>query len=61
MAGKTALILCSKLSNKEVVSVYTKEFLESLKHAETVLQYDSFDQEDAYRLGTKLREVGMKD
>ena len=40
--------------------MYTKEFLESLKHAEAVLQYDSFDQEDAYRLGTKLREAGMK-
>ena len=40
--------------------MYTKEFLESLKQSEVTLQYDSFDQEDAYRLGTKLREAGMK-
>lgn len=40
--------------------MYTQEFLESLKSAESTLQYSSFDQEDAYRLGTKLREAGMR-
>lgn len=40
--------------------MYTQEFLESLKQAESTLQYRSFDQEDAYRLGTKLREAGLR-
>ena len=48
------------MPGKEVISVYTKEFLETLKQQEAALQYDAFDYEDAYRLGTKLREEGMK-
>ena len=40
--------------------MYTSEFLDTLKLEETALQYPSFDQEDAYRLGTKLREEGRK-
>ena len=41
--------------------MYTKEFLETLKQQEATLQYNAFNYEDAYRLGTKLREEGLKD
>ena len=39
--------------------MYTAAFLEALKKTEDVLTFDRFDQEDAYRLGTRLREAGM--
>jgi len=39
--------------------MYTVEFLEILKQSEELLQFKTFDQEDAYRLGTILRQIGM--
>ena len=39
--------------------MYTVEFLEVLKQSEEILRFKSFDQEDAYRLGTILRQTGM--
>lgn len=39
--------------------MYTTEFLEALKQTETVLTFTAFDQEDAYVLGTRLREAGL--
>lgn len=39
--------------------MYTVEFLETLKRSEELLQFSKFDQEDAYRLGTVLRQIGM--
>lgn len=40
--------------------MYTSEMLESLKQQEKKLQFSSFDLEDAYTLGTMLRESGLK-
>ena len=39
--------------------MYTTEFLEALKQTEAVLTFAAFDQEDAYVLGTRLREAGL--
>ena len=39
--------------------VYTPEFLDLLKKTEELLTFSKFDQEDAYVLGTRLREAGM--
>lgn len=39
--------------------MYTVEFLEHLKQEEKLLQFEHFDQEDAYRLGTMLRQAGL--
>ena len=39
--------------------MYTVELLEALKKSEEILQFKTFDQEDAYRLGTILRQAGM--
>ena len=39
--------------------MYTVEFLEVLKESEEILRFETFDQEDAYRLGTILRQIGM--
>ena len=39
--------------------MYTVEFLEVLKKSEEILRFETFDQEDAYRLGTILRQIGM--
>ena len=39
--------------------MYTSEVLEILKQTEAILQFQHFDQEDAYRLGTILRQAGM--
>ena len=39
--------------------MYTAEFLEVLKKSEEILRFETFDQEDAYRLGTILRQIGM--
>ena len=39
--------------------MYTVEFLENLKQAEALLQFERFDQEDAYRVGTMLRQAGL--
>lgn len=39
--------------------MYTAEFLETLKQAEARLAFETFDQEDAYVLGTRLREAGL--
>ena len=39
--------------------MYTMEFLENLKQAEELLQFKTFDYEDAYRIGTMLRQTGL--
>lgn len=39
--------------------MYTTEFLDVLKQTEETLVFQTFDQEDAYVLGTKLREAGL--
>lgn len=39
--------------------MYTPEFLDLLKKTEELLTFSKFDQEDAYVLGTRLREAGM--
>ena len=41
--------------------MYTQEFLEKLKQQEQDLRLASFDLEDAYTLGTMLREAGKKE
>lgn len=41
--------------------MYTQEFLDSLKQQEADLRLSSFDLEDAYTLGTMLREAGKKE
>ena len=41
--------------------MYTPAFAESLKHLEEVLRFPSFDLEDAYALGTRLREAGTRE
>ena len=41
--------------------MYTQEFLEKLKQQEQDLRFASFDLEDAYTLGTMLREAGKKE
>ena len=40
--------------------MYTKEFLDCLKQTEETLVFSSFDREDAFVLGTKLRAAGME-
>lgn len=41
--------------------MYTRDFLETLKQQENDLRFSSFDLEDAYMLGTMLREAGKKE
>ena len=41
--------------------MYTQEFLEKLKQQEQDLRFASFDLEDAYTLGTMLRDAGKKE
>ena len=41
--------------------MYTQEFSETLKQQEQDLRFSSFDLEDAYTLGTMLREAGKKE
>lgn len=41
--------------------MYTQEFLETLKQQEQELCFSSFDLEDAYTLGTMLREAGKNE
>ena len=41
--------------------MYTQEFLETLKQQEAELRFSSFDLEDAYTLGTMLREAGKQE
>ena len=41
--------------------MYTPAFAEALKHLEEVLRCPSFDLEDAYALGTRLREAGTRE
>lgn len=40
--------------------MFTLELLETLKQQEEKLQFSSFHLEDAYTLGTMLRETGKK-
>lgn len=40
--------------------MFTLELLENLKQQEEKLQFSSFHLEDAYTLGTMLREAGKK-
>ena len=41
--------------------MYTQEFLQTLIQQEAELRFSSFDYEDAYALGTMLREAGKKE
>ena len=41
--------------------MYTPAFLEALQQLEETLQFPSFDLEDAYALGTRLREAGTRE
>lgn len=41
--------------------MYTQEFYEALKQQETDLRFSFFDLEDAYALGTMLREAGKRE
>lgn len=41
--------------------MYTQEFLQTLIQQEDALRFSSFDYEDAYALGTMLREAGKKE
>ena len=41
--------------------MYTQEFYEALKQQETDLRLSFFDLEDAYALGTMLREAGKRE
>ena len=41
--------------------MYTQEFYETLKQQEADLRFSSFDLEDAYALGTMLREAGKRE
>ena len=41
--------------------MYTPAFLETLRQLEETLQFPAFDLEDAYALGTRLREAGTRE
>ena len=49
------------LDRKGVLPMYTPAFLETLRQLEETLQFPAFDLEDAYALGTRLREAGTRE
>ena len=51
----------SPLDRKGVLPIYTPAFLETLRQLEETLQFPAFDLEDAYALGTRLREAGTRE